>query len=78
LSKTIDPLPIRYNEEFEKKMVRLVDKLLNITQDNDYLDNPDKQAKVKKLDKEIDKLVYELYELTPEEIEIVEAFNKEK
>ncbi|MBI2140152.1 hypothetical protein HYU14_04455 [Candidatus Woesearchaeota archaeon] len=38
--------------------------------------NPDKQAKVKKLEKEIDILVYKLYELTPEEIKIVEEFGK--
>ena len=46
--------------------------ILSITKDDDYLDNPDKQAKVKHLEKEIDKLVYKLYELTPEEIKIVE------
>ena len=47
----------------------------SITKDGDYLDNPDKQAKVKRLEKEIDQLVYKLYELTPEEIKIVEEFN---
>ena len=30
------------------------------------------KAKIDKTDKEIDQMVYELYELTPEEIEIVE------
>ena len=49
--------------------------ILSITKDDDYLDNPDKQAKVKRLEKEIDQLVYKLYELTPEEIKIVEEFN---
>ena len=49
--------------------------ILSITKDGDYLDNPDKQAKVKKLEKEIDQLVYKLYELTPEEIKVVEEFN---
>ena len=48
--------------------------ILSITKDDDYLDNPDNQAKVKKLEKEIDQLVYKLYELTPEEIKIVEGF----
>lgn len=56
--------------------IKLVDQILSITKDDDYLDNPDKQAKVKKLEEQIDKLVYELYKLTPEEIEIVENFNK--
>ena len=34
-----------------------------------------KQAKVRKLEREIDQLVYKLYELAPEEIKIVEEFN---
>ena len=52
--------------------------ILSITKDGDYLNNPDKQAKVKKLEKEIDQLVYRLYPLTSEEIKIVEEFGKEK
>jgi len=53
----------------------LVDQILSITKDDDYLDNPDKKAKVKRLEKEIDQLVYKLYDLTSEEIKIVEEFN---
>lgn len=71
------PIPLMDNSK-QKPFIQLVDQILSITKDDDYLDNPDKQAKVKKLEEEIDKLVYELYELTPEEIEIVEALNKEK
>ena len=44
----------------------------------DYLDNPQKQARVKTLQKQIDQLVYKLYDLTPEEIAIVENSNKGK
>ncbi len=36
-----------------------------------------KQARVKELEREIDRLVYELYGLTDEEIEVVESFNNE-
>ena len=43
-----------------------------------YLKNPQKQSQVKTLEKEIDQLVYKLYDLTPEEIEIVEGFNRGK
>ncbi|WP_460181711.1 hypothetical protein [Thermodesulfovibrio sp. TK110] len=39
-------------------------KLLNIT-------DPQKQAKVKDLEKQIDHLVYKLYNLTEEEIKII-------
>ena len=70
----IDRLPvIRIPEDAQKPFINLTNQILSITKDDDYLDNPDKQAKVKDLEKEIDELIYELYELTPEEIEIVEG-----
>ncbi len=37
---------------------------------------PEKQARVKELEREIDKLVYELYGLTDEEIEVVGLWDK--
>jgi hypothetical protein len=40
------------------------------------LQNLDKQAKVKALEAEIDQLAYKLYDLTPEEIKIVEWENE--
>ena len=43
------------------------------TKDEDYLENSTKQAEVCDYEKEIDQLVYKLYNLTPEEIEIVEG-----
>ena len=70
-------LPIKkISQEKQKPYIQLVDQILSITKDDDYLDNPDKKAKVKRLENEIDRLVYKLYELTPEEIKIVEEFNK--
>lgn len=66
-------LPIKKSTEFEQKpFIELVDKILNITKDDDYIKNKEKQAEVKKLEHQIDELVYKLYNLTPEEIEIVE------
>ena len=44
----------------------------------DYLDNPQKQAHVKTHENQLDQLVYKLYDLTPEEIEIVKGFNEGK
>ena len=58
--------------------INLVDQILSITKDSDYLDNPDKQAKVKNFENQIDQLVYKLYDLTSEEIKIVEGFNEGK
>lgn len=46
--------------------------ILSLTQSEDYLENPQKQAKVKKYERQIDQMVYKLYKLTPEEIKIVE------
>jgi hypothetical protein len=37
-----------------------------------------KMCSVKPLEKEIDQFVYKLYDLTPEEIKIVEGFNEGK
>ena len=56
----------------QKPFIDLVDKILAITKDDDYLENPAKQAKVREYEKQIDQLVYKLYDLTPEEIKIVE------
>jgi adenine-specific DNA-methyltransferase len=60
----------------QKPIITLVDQILAITKSADYLQNSDKQAKVKEYEKQIDELVYKLYELTPEEIEIVEGKEK--
>ncbi len=45
----------------QKPFIELVDKILSITKDEDYLHNPTKQAKVKELEKQIDKMVQQLY-----------------
>ena len=69
------PIPLSEIKN-QNKLINLVNQILSITKDDDYLDNPDKQAKVKRFEKEIDALVYKLYELTPEEIKIVEGFGE--
>ncbi len=76
----------RYDEEYvaripcpdfykvnQQPFISLVDEILSITKDEDYLNNPEKQAKVKEYEHEIDNLVYKLYDLTPAEIEIIEG-----
>jgi len=59
----------------ENRIINLIENILIITKAEDYLQNPQKQAQVKALEQEIDQIVYELYELTPEEIKIVEGEN---
>ena len=56
----------------QKPLAKFVDKILAITKDNDYLPNPAKQAKVHEYEKQIDQLVYKLYNLTPSEIAVIE------
>jgi len=53
--------------------ITLVDRILAITKNEDYLENSAKQMQVKALEREIDQIVYKLYGLTEEEIRIVEG-----
>ena len=70
---TIEKLPIvPAAKDDQKPFIGIVDKILAITKSGDYLENPEKQTKVKEYEKQIDQMVYKLYELTPEEIKIVE------
>lgn len=66
-------LPIKKIDQQEQSpFIDLVDKILDLTQSQDYPNNPEKQAKVEEYKKQIDMLVYELYGLTQEEIKTVE------
>ena len=75
----LNSLPIKkiYDQE-QKPFIDLVDRILSITKDSDYIEAPERQAQVKTLEKQIDQLVYKLYDLTPGEIKIVEGFNEGK
>ncbi|HAU1322211.1 TPA: N-6 DNA methylase, partial [Legionella pneumophila] len=55
------------------KIVNIVDNILGITKDDDYLENIPKQTKVHIHEKQLNKLVYQLYSLTNEEIRIIES-----
>jgi hypothetical protein len=55
------------------KITSKVNKILAITKDADYLQNPAKQTQVKEYERQIDRMVYELYGLTEEKIKIVEG-----
>ena len=72
--KDLKNLPIKKIPESEQKpFVEIVDKIFSITESNDYLTNHTKQAKVKEYERQIDDMVYKLYDLTIEEIAIVEG-----
>jgi Alw26I/Eco31I/Esp3I family type II restriction m6 adenine DNA methyltransferase len=72
----VDSLPIRIPKHGSEEVINLVDRILAVTKDEDYLTNPAKQASVKEYEHQIDQMVYQLYGLTPEEIAVVEGFNK--
>lgn len=61
------PLSLKNNKEYETKLIDLVNNLLSEKQKNDFsLD------KCSEYEKQINKLVYELYDLNDEEIKIIE------
>lgn len=62
----VNELPIVVNEAYVDVMVGLVDKILALKKQNS-------KADTSVLEKEIDQLVYALYNLTPEEIALVEG-----
>ena len=61
--------------ESQKQFIDLVDKILEITSAEDY-DPKNPPVEQKEFETKIDKMVYELYGLTEEEIEIVEDSSK--
>ena len=78
------PVP-KVIEEKQKPLIKLVDKILNISQSSElsfdkqtenYLQSSAKQTQVQEYEKQIDQLVYKLYDLTPAEIKIIEQNTK--
>jgi hypothetical protein len=64
--KYFGQIPIPKGTQENKKLIELVDEILKVKKKN-----PDSNTAA--LEKEIDQLVYELYELTEDEIKIVEG-----
>lgn len=70
----IGKLPIKdIDFKLQQPFISLVNQILAIAKDSDYLESPAKQDKVKEYERQIDQMVYELYGLTEEEIKIVEG-----
>jgi len=67
-------LPIKPIEpEVQKKFIDIVDQILSIYEKYGYPLSNDILAKVRELEDQIDQLVYQLYDLTPDEIKIIEG-----
>jgi len=60
----------------QKPFIDLINKIFTITKDDNYLENSAKQARVQDYERQIDRLVYKLYDLTEEEITIIENNKK--
>jgi len=72
---TIEQLPIvKSSSETQEIFAELVDKILLLTESVDYLENPRRQAKVKEYEHQIDKMIYDLYELNADDIKEVETW----
>jgi len=65
------PLP-KAEKATQDHLESIVERILNLTIDDDYPNNPMKIAKVKELERQIDHKVCELYGLTSEEIALIE------
>ena len=62
----------------QRSIVDFVDKIITITKTDNYFERATKQTKVKEYERQIDQMVYKLYDLTDKEIKIVENFHKGK
>ncbi len=75
--KPLSEIPIKkIDKNQQQPFIQIVDKILSLAQSSDYESDPQKQAQVKDLEKQIDHLVYKLYNLTEEEIKIIEGIQK--
>jgi adenine-specific DNA-methyltransferase len=73
----LSEIPIqKISKTDQNPFISIVDKILSITKDEDCPNSPNKQALVEEYERQIDKMVYELYGLTPEEIAVVEGSTK--
>ena len=64
---SVENLPIKIaTKEIQQPIISLVDQILTLKKENP-------NANTSALENDIDKLVYELYELSPEEIEVVKG-----
>lgn len=61
------------NSNEDINIAKIVDSITNIINSDDYADNIQKQETVKEYENQIDIMVYKLYDLTDDEIKIVEG-----
>jgi adenine-specific DNA-methyltransferase len=71
----LSEIPIKLIPKNEQKLfIDQVEKILSLSYSENYAQNKEKQEQVRLLESKIDQMVYELYDLSPEEISAVEDF----
>jgi adenine-specific DNA-methyltransferase len=76
--KPLSEIPIKNITPGEQEpFIQIVNKILTLTRSNDYLDSSNKQAQVKDYEKEINQMVYELYDIKPDEVNIIEGITND-
>jgi len=74
--ETLESLPIKViNNGQQEPIVSKVKAILKVTETKAYLEDQRKQSEVKAYVKELDRLIYKVYELSPEEIQMIESSN---
>jgi len=71
-------LKVNGNHAVRLSVIDIVNKILAHTESPGYITHCEKQAKVKEYERQIDQMVYKLYGLTPEEVNIIEGWNHGK
>ena len=72
--RPLSEIPIKMiSSSDQKPLIELVESIIGIKQSDDYLQNVQNHKQIETLKSEIDQLVYKLYNLTPQEIKIVEG-----
>ena len=67
-------MPIyRPPDQEQEPLMSLVDRVLAVTTSEGYISRKAEQAEVRELERRIDHMVYQLYDLTAEEIAVVEG-----
>jgi len=73
-AELVENLPLsKVNDREQRKLESLFNDILKIVGRDNWSNNAENQAKVRKYEKQIDQMVYKLYGLTEEEIKIVEG-----
>ena len=65
---SVEKIPVPFIDEKSDAISCIIDNILNIMRENDFQENQEKQNAVKQYEKQIDIMVYKLYDLTYEEI----------